>query len=282
MSIDQQPVARVIEILANSERFPWKTARYLSRKLADEGLRISEGDLEAALLDHAKKPDRMLRYSYFPARKTLDLLWGHIDVVNDTNRLPAPHLENEFGNFEPCDLPADRIWCFLSHSFHDLPQVKQIYDGLRRLGYGIWLAEAEVLTGMMIVKAVQQGLEICDRFVLYASRNSIGSRWVLKEGLQAVERWKMQVTVIVDGHDQDMRALFGDWLEDRWNDSLEERVNQLVSDFPPDPAATMLSDLLIAGLGAVPVNRRVVVLYPFPEENFSTGFSKFEVVFPEL
>lgn len=281
MSNGEQAVARVAEILAGSEQYPWKTARYLSKKLSAEGLRISAEDLEKALLAHAKELGRKVRYSFFPARKSLDLLWGHIDVVHDASRLPDPHLESEFGDFEPCDMPEDRVWCFLSHSFRDLPQVKEIYDDLRERGYGVWLAEAEVLTGMMIVKAVQQGLELCDRFVLYASRNSLGSRWVLKEGLQAIERWDMQVTVIVDGRDDSMGSLFEDWLEDLWNDSLEERVNKLVADVPQDPAATMLSDLLIAGLGTLPVDRRVVVLSPFPESKAGTRFRTFDDAFRE-
>jgi hypothetical protein len=281
MSIGEQAVARVAEILVCSERYPWKTARYLSKKLFDQGLRISPGDLENALLTHTKESGRKVRYSFFPARKSLDLLWGHIDVVHDASQLPDPHLESEFGDFEPCNVPEDRIWCFLSHSFCDLPQVKEIYDYLRERGYGVWLAEAEVLTGMMIHKAVKQGLELCDRFVLYASKNSLGSRWVHKEGLRAIEHWGMQVTVIVDGRDDDLRSLFEDWLEDRWNDSLEERVNKLVADVPPDPAATMLSDLLVASLGILPLDRRIVALFPFPKQKTGTRFHTIDEVFSE-
>lgn len=282
MSNGELAVARVAEILADSEQYPWKTARYLSKKLCDDDLRISAEDLEKALLAHAKESGRKVRYSFFPARKTLDLLWGHIDVVHDASKLPDPHLEHEFGDFEPCDASENKIWCFLSHSFHDLPQVKEIYDDLLERGYGVWLAEAEVLTGMMIVKAVQQGLELCDRFVLYASRNSLGSRWVLKEGLQAIEHWDMHVTVIVEGRDEAMCSLFEDWLEGSWTESLEERVNNLVADVPPDPAATMLSDLLVAGLDTLPVNQRNVVLAPFSEEKPGTRFKFFDDEFPDL
>ncbi|MEJ2201004.1 MAG: toll/interleukin-1 receptor domain-containing protein [Desulfuromonadaceae bacterium] len=281
MSADEQVVARIAEILACSERYPWKTARYLSKKLCAQGLRIGPQDLENILLAHAKEPGRKIRYSFFPARKSLDLLWGHVDVVQDPSRLPDPHLESKFGDFERCDVPEDRVWCFLSHSFRDLPRVQEIYHDLRERGYGVWLAEAEVLTGMMIVKAVQEGLELCDHFVLYASKNSLGSRWVLKEGLQAIERWGMQVTVIVDGRDNGLIGLFGDWLEDNWRGSLEERVAELVEDVPPDPAATMLSDLLIAGLGSLPVERRRVALYPFPEEKSGTRFHTLEEVFSD-
>lgn len=46
--------------------------------------------------------------------------------------------------------------------------------------------------------------------MLYSNRNSLGSRWVLKEGLQALVRWDMQVTVIVDRRNDDMISLFED------------------------------------------------------------------------
>ena len=92
-----------------------------------------------------------------------------MEVVNDSANLPEPHLEAEFGEFDRCTVPNERPWCFLSHSFRDLPRVKLIYDRLLERGYGVWLAEAEVMTGLMIVKAVQEGLDLCDRFVLVAT-----------------------------------------------------------------------------------------------------------------
>ena len=279
------PVARVAELLEDSARYPWKTAKYLRRRLVEEGISITTEELEAALLEHAAGEDRAVRYSFFPARKSLDLLWGHVDVVNDPANLPDPHLETEFGEFDRCAVPEGRPWCFLSHSFRDLPRVRPLYGRLLERGYGVWLAEAEVMTGMMIVKAVQEGLDLCDRLVLFATPNSLASRWVLKESIQAIDRWSLPVTVIVDGAEEnrELISLFADWLDDRWDDTLEARVNALESGAPPDPAATMLSDLLVAGLGqGVPPDRRAVVLDPFPVVPPGAGFRTFEEEFPEL
>lgn len=281
MSREEEAIARVAEILKRSKKYPWKTARYLSRRLSSKDVKISAEDLENALLDHAKQPDRKLRYSFFPARKSLDLLWGHIDVVKEAHRLPDPHLTSEFGEFQPCDVPENRVWCFLSHNFGDLPQVRKIYYELLHRGYGVWLAEAEVLKGKMIHKTVQQALRVCDRFVLYASKNALGSRWVLKEALQAIHREDMAVTVIIDGHNDPLNRLFVDWIEGRWDDSLEARVNELVKDIPQDPAATMLSDLLRDGLGTLPVEDRVVVLSPFSETTPDRRFRTFDDEFSE-
>lgn len=281
-----EPVARVVEILQSSVRYPWKTAEYLRRRLANDGITVSTRELESALLEHAARPERAVRYSFFPARKSLDLLWGHVDVVNDPKNLPDPHLETEFGGFDPCTVPAERPWCFLSHSFRDLPRVTSIYERLLERGYGAWLAEAEVMTGMMIVKAVQDGLDLCDRFVLVATPNSLASRWVLKEASQAIVRWSLPITVIVDGAGQDdgLISLFADWLDDRWDETtLENRLAALRADNPPDPAATQLEDLLVKGLGEpVPQERRVVVLDPFPDVPGHAGFRSLDEEFPDL
>ena len=279
------PVVQVAEILERSVSYPWKTAKDLRRRLARQGISISTKDLETALLEHAAGGDRIVRYSFFPARRSLDLLWGHVDVVNDPSNVPSPHAQTEFGEFTPCRVPPDRPWCFLSHSFRDLPWVRTIYEELLDRGYGVWLAEAEVLTGMMIVKAAQEGLDLCDRFVLVATPNSLASRWVLKEALQAIDRWSKPITVIASSavEDREIVALFDDWLRDRWDDTLAERVNRLESGEPPDPAATQLCDLLVAGLGeGVPLERRVVVLEPFPDVPPGEGFRSLDDEFPRL
>jgi len=275
------PVARVADILENSARYPWKTAKYLRRRLAEDGTSITTAELEAALLEHAANEDRVLRYSFFPARKSLDLLWGHVGVVKDPSDLPDPHLETEFGEFDPCGVPEGRPWCFLSHSFLDLPRVKPLYERLLDQGYGVWLAEAEVMKGTMIVKAVQEGLQICDHLVLVATPNSLASRWVLKEVIQSIHHRSIPVNGAEEN--REMISLFTDWLEDRWDHSIGERVDALEPGGARDPDATMLSDLLVEGLGdGVPPDRRVVVLDPFPAAPPGAGFRTFEEVFPEL
>lgn len=282
MTSSGQVIARVAHILEKSTQYPWKTARYLRTRLAEEGISVTTKALEATLLEHARRPDRRLRYSFFPARNSLDLLWGHVAVVNDSSRLPDPRLESQFGDFERCKVHEGHPWCFLSHSFRDLPVVRSIYRSLLERGYGVWLAEAEVMTDVMIVEAVQKGLGLCDRFVLYATRYSLGSRWVLKEGIDAITRRSMPVTVVTDPRDEELAALFSDWLENRWDGLEESRIAALASDAPPEPAATALTDLLVAGLGVVPPERRVVVSWPASGENRHGGFRDFDSEFPCL
>ena len=280
MSDSESVVDLVADLLVESKQYPWKTARYLSGWLSDQGCEVSPGALEDALLEHANRADRRVRYSFFPARKSMDLLWGHVDVVNNPKNLPGPHLEEGYGDFQPCDALEEVEWCFLSHSFRDLSKTRKIYDHLLKRGYGVWLAEAEVMTGAMIVRAVHEGMELCDRFVLHATPESLGSRWVLKEGIEAVSRMSMPVTIIIDEDDEKIGALFDDWLGGRWGGDLERRLQDLVSDSPPDPAATQLSDLLVAGLGQVPEDRRVVLQMKRAEDGSAPDFRDFDLEFP--
>lgn len=280
MSDSENAVDLVADLLVESKKYPWKTARYLSGWLSGQGYEIAADTLEEALLENASRADRRVRYSFFPARKSMDLLWGHVDVVNNPKNLPGPHLEEGYGDFQPCEALANVEWCFLSHSFRDLPETRKIYDHLLDRGYGVWLAEAEVMTGAMIVRAVRDGMKLCDRFVLHATPESLGSRWVLKEGIEAISRMCMPVTVIIDDDDQKIGALFDDWLEGCWDGDLERRVQDLVSDSPPDPAATQLSDLLVAGLGHVPDDRRVALRLKLVNGDSAPDFRDFDAEFP--
>lgn len=290
---DEQARARravelVAEILREAESYPWKTARYLTQRLAtSRDFHMGTRALEDALLDHARSPERVVRYSFFPARKTLDLLWGHVRNIRDFGTLPDPFLElrpeflAEVGEFEPCDLSDDAIWCFLSHNFRDLDQVRELRTELIARGYGVWIAEAEILEGAMITQAVQEGLERADRFVLYVTRRSLGSRWVLKEASVAVNRWKLPPTVVIDGGDGELVELFRPWVQANWDDGwLARGMDRLLLDVDEEPAATMLPDLLVGALRGVPRDSRRAVVHPAPEVPLPAGFTTLDAEFP--
>ena len=91
--------------------------------------------------------------------------------------------------------------------------------------------------------------------------------------------------MIVDGAEEnrELISLFSDWRGDRWDPTtLEARVNALESGAPPDPAATTLSDLLVAGLGNFRSDCRAVVLDPFSVVPPESDFPAFEEELPEL
>lgn len=284
----QKVVALTAGILDEAGRYPWKTARYLSQVLANKrGFRIGPKTLEKALLEHARSKTRQVRYSFFPARKTLDLLWGHVRNINDFEALPDPFLEpdegflTEVGEFKPCELSEDAPWCFLSHNFRDLDAVRKLRRGLIDRGYGVWIAEAEIFEGDMITHKVQDGLERSHRFVLYMTRKSLGSRWVLKEAGVAINRWNLPPTIVADGNDPELVELFRPWLEGEWEAGpLATEIDRLLVDANEEPAATMLPELLIGALRDVPRERRRVVVYPDKTYAEHRGFATTDDEFP--
>ncbi|MGD9373175.1 MAG: TIR domain-containing protein [Desulfobacterales bacterium] len=281
----ERALAMAAKILYDAKKYPWKTARYLSVRLRDEGCSIGAKTLEKALIEHSRSTDRVIRYSFFPARKTLDLLWGHIDNIQNFDNLPEPFLNpgsdflEEVGDFKQCNLPENAPWYFLSHNFRDLPTVRIIREDLISRGYGVWIAEAEIFHGDMITQKVQEGLEKSHQFLLYMTPLSLGSRWVLKEAGVAINRWKLPPIILISAEDQALINLFQPWLEKEWDEAwLCREIDKILIDANEEPAATMLPDLIIGALRNVPHEQRQVVIYPTPREP-KPGYSIYERLF---
>ena len=84
----------VSQILTNrQERYAWKTAKYLSKQLGKRGCHLSKEKLEDLLIAYTQTPNRKIRYSSFPAKKSLDLLWGHVSLVGELSTLPNVDLD---------------------------------------------------------------------------------------------------------------------------------------------------------------------------------------------
>jgi hypothetical protein len=251
--------------------------------------RLSAAAVEKLL--HAHMGEGQVRYSQFPGRQSLDLLWGHRDAVGtlahlwDT-RMDAEKLREEVGDFEEHHVADDAEWVFLSHSFLDIEGTRLLREFLLERGYGVWMAETHVPGGESIVQQVQEGLENADRFALYATRRSLGSRWVLKEGGLAVRRWKLPATLIVDSSDEELVEAVRAWVESGWNIDALGPVAALMADDPIDPVApTPLESLLISVLGEADAGTRSVVLFPTDAESARTTaderwFRALEEAFP--
>jgi hypothetical protein len=75
---DTNLVGHVSNILfsRNSDK-PWMTATGLSQRLEEVyGCTIEPAKIESTLEEYSRKPGRKIRYSYYPMKKTLDILWG--------------------------------------------------------------------------------------------------------------------------------------------------------------------------------------------------------------
>lgn len=229
----------------------WMTARTLARYLTDERQLDTTAEELEELLIHAMEssPDCRIRYSYYPSRRTLDVLWGHTDVVGHQKVLPDLERTDTLEDTEPVDLPANAPFVFLSHNYRDAHHAMALRRKLAQKNIGVWIFEHEIERGERIVDSVRKAIQDCDAFAIYLSRHSLGSLWVDKE-LQSAGI-KHEPLVIVDGTDIDFLRLlqsYGYWgkgdasllrriaaktapakgtARDNWLRRYEEHANQL-------------------------------------------------------
>ncbi len=293
MTDSETTLAQVIEILeSREERFAWKTAKYLAGQLRKSGLAIDAEALDALLIEHARLPEAVLRYSAFPARKNLDTLWGHKDIVGELASLPNLTLDEEHAFFGPCRVAENALWCFLSHNHHDLDTVWAIRSRLLERGYGVWVFEAEIGIDAHIGDAVQQGLARSDLFVVYASRHALQSRWVIKEMLVGLQG-DMRPYVVVDWKDRELCEFFASWLTTGWADvDIAAKTDLLLAGIPEPTEQVAVTDVvtLLQGMRDLcPEQERRLVIYaeegeedlaPLPFEH--ERLFDFDTAFPRL
>jgi hypothetical protein len=263
---DEDRVLKLVsQILANrQEEYAWKTAKYLSKQLGKRGCHISKEKLEDLLIAYTQTPNPKIRYSSFPAKRTLDLLWGHVSLIGELSTLPNVDLDTEHEYYDPCDVPADANWCFLSHSHHDLKAVLEIRANLLARGYGAWIFEAEVSEQARITDEVQRGLDKSQIFIAYMSRRSLMSRWVLKETLVAINKEHLDPFVVVDAQDRELTSFFHKWLVSGWADvNLCEETRYLLSGIDEPEESVAITDIptLLKDWANSQAGRRHLVLY---------------------
>jgi hypothetical protein len=266
MCDDDRALDLVSQILANrQERYAWKTAKYLSKQLGKRGCHISKEKLEDLLIAYTTEtPNPEIRYSSFPAKRTLDLLWGHVSLIGELSTLPNVDLDTEYEYYDPNNVLADAPWCFLSHSHHDLKTVLEIRDKLLARGYGVWIFEAEIPVQARITEEVQRGLAQSQSFIVYVSRRSLMSRWVLKETAVAFNNEHLEPFVVVDAEDRELTSFFHKWLVSGWADvNLWEETGHLLSgiDEPEESVATTEIPVLLEELANCRADRRHLVLH---------------------
>lgn len=186
---------------------PWMTAAALARR-TDQ----SVTHLEQTLIAHSQSPGRKIRHSHYPGRKTLSLLWGHIDVVGEKGNLAQLHRYDSPDEDLAIDasLPEDAPWYFLSHNYRDFGKALQIRDLLLSKGCGAWLFETEIPERGVIVNEVVEALQQCSGFIALVTRSSMGSLWVQKE-IEVARRQGFEVHLVLDGSDPELLQLFEQW-----------------------------------------------------------------------
>jgi hypothetical protein len=188
--------------------------------------------------------------------------------------LDARQLAEAVGEFDDTPVADDAPWVFLSHSFLDIEAIRVLRRALLDRGYGVWIAETHVLDREPIIEKVQQGLEQADQFAMYASRRSLASRWVLKEGGVAVQRWRIPATIIVDATDAELVEKVRASAVAGWTPETLGAVAGLAEGDPIDPIApTAIDELLLSIFGVKDTHAPRVVLFseepadlPTPED----------------
>lgn len=106
----------------------WMTAAGLSKKLNGK---YAPDRITLALRRHAQTDKRTIRYSFYPSRKTISDLWGHIDVVKE-HRSP-PELERRDAMEELGFLPDHRACGTPFYLYpHGAPAVGEYVAAIRR------------------------------------------------------------------------------------------------------------------------------------------------------
>ncbi|WP_122302268.1 toll/interleukin-1 receptor domain-containing protein [Pseudomonas amygdali] len=70
---------------------------------------------------------------------------------------------------------------FLSHTFKDKPNVKQVAKYLESRGYSVWLDAWEMTAGDSLISKISEGIDSSDKLVVFLSRDSLESSWVERE-----------------------------------------------------------------------------------------------------
>lgn len=70
---------------------------------------------------------------------------------------------------------------FLSHSSYDKSIVVSIAMDLKEKGFNPWIDCFDILPGESIIEKINQGLDDAEFLLLFLSKNSVRSNWVLKE-----------------------------------------------------------------------------------------------------
>ena len=195
----------------NKEK-PWMTAKGLSRKIKQRtGRSISPAEIEEFLIAHSNTPGRTVRHSHYPSKRTLDIIWGHTEVVGEKHRLPGLERIDETKLTEDSTLPDDAKWFFISHNYRDFDNALKLRRLLSEQKLGAWLFETDIQKDELIIPAVRESIGQCDFFISFVTRYSLGSLWVGKEWEQAIRNQHCETLIVIDSTDPPLRKLFEEW-----------------------------------------------------------------------
>ncbi len=167
-----------IEQFLLDSNYKWNTSSAMISKM--NLTQYSEIDLDELLIHDFKNSEiPKFRFSTLPSKKSLAVLWGHVDRVKQRNVIDI-HKQDEQILIDELDRIADKN-LFLSHSFKDADHVIDLAKDLSQFDLNAWIAETEILKHQHINQRVKQAIESLPYFGVYISENLISSIWSAKE-----------------------------------------------------------------------------------------------------
>lgn len=171
---------KIIKLLKDPLENKWQTSLSLSSKLK-KYKSCSPEQIESILINYIKTNiNSEIRYSSLPSKKSLHVLWGHIDKVGkrklfdifkEDKQTTATYLNNV----------NDERNIFLSHSFKDTDKVFNLAHKLVVRGFNPWIAESDIQQGNHINHDVINAIKELPYFGIYLSKNVLKSAWSAKE-----------------------------------------------------------------------------------------------------
>jgi len=172
-------IANIIDFLKEKTHLSWMTSETIKSKLKITDYNAAE--IEKGLLDYYNvNSNSAVRYSSLPSKRSLQVLWGHVDnvghrklfdIFKEDNHLEADYL-NEIN---------DERNLFLSHSFKDTSNVFDLAKHLVTHGINPWIAETDITQNSHINHDVISAINDLPFFGMYLSEHVLTSAWSVKE-----------------------------------------------------------------------------------------------------
>ncbi|WP_296698824.1 toll/interleukin-1 receptor domain-containing protein [Algoriphagus sp.] len=167
-----------IEQFLLDSNYKWNTSSAMIHKL--NLTQYSPTELDELLIREFKDSENQkFRFSTLPSKKSLDVLWGHIDRVKKRDVLDIYKQDEQILIDELDRIDSKNL--FLSHSFKDSEQVINLAKDLSNLELHAWIAETEILKYQHINQKVKEAIESLPYFGVFISKNLISSIWSAKE-----------------------------------------------------------------------------------------------------
>ncbi|SMO81933.1 TIR domain-containing protein [Saccharicrinis carchari] len=194
--VEENILKKVVNDLAslNPDK-PWKSVGVLAKKF-----NVQESYLRQILLEYCSNVDKQnlkIRYSHYPSKRNLDMIWAHVNNIPDIEKLyDYTRLDEPDKNFPAYLENYPRL--FLSHSHKNRDRALYMRDYLYCQGINIWMSELDIVPGDDIFMAVNQGRKNCTGFLADVTEESIQSVWVQKEFIASLP--DKQMYIVIDGN----------------------------------------------------------------------------------